>query len=319
MNWRIIYRTAVLCSVSLLSVVTSSSPAQLAEKQAPRFTLTIAAGKENEDYTGDYSVMVTEKNVSNRPLRETVCVPFLLDPKIQIAASYNGVPMEMDETKSDVKLREKFEKGQATCPNDFEDEANAGGGAKVEFTDYLEISKLYDMSKAGKYEFTVSRNSDWEHPEEGVMVSSNKLAIVIPDARLRVPSWKAEIAVTPAEVRNNETIIVAISIRNTGALLQKLVVWTCSFQDQWITDTPAVHTIGMACQQNAPGKVRLQPGEVFTSKVPMHVELSAMHTARETVTFRMGYGSDAWFGAQKYPSRVPPLFWSNPITVTIAK
>jgi hypothetical protein len=120
-------------------------------------------------------------------------------------------------------------------------------------------------------------------------------------------------------VKNSETVFVTISIRNTGALLQKLVVMTCSFPDQWIFDSPVVHGMEVNCLQNVPGKVRLNPGEAFTSKVPVHVQLSAMHSARESVTFRMGYGSDPWFGAQKYPPKVPPLFWSNAITVTVTR
>ena len=319
MNLRNIYEAAAISSIVLFLVATTFSLAQIIEKRAPRFTLTIAGGKENEDYTGDYSVMLTEKNVSNTPLRETVCVPFLLDPKIQIAVSYNGAPLEMDGKKSDVQLRKRIERGEISCPNDFENEANAGGGPKGEFTDYLEISKLYDMSKPGKYEITVSKNSYCQHPEKDAMVSSNTLAIVIPDPHLRIPSWKAEIKVAPAEVRNNENVLVATSIRNTGALLQKLVVWTCSFPDQWITDSPAVHSIGMNCMQNVPGKVRLKPGEAFTTNVLMHVELNAMHRARESVTFRMGYGSGAYFQDQKYPPKYPPLFWSNAITVTVTR
>lgn len=48
-------------------------------------------------------------------------------------------------------------------------------------TQELNITNFYDMSKPGKYEITVTRETDPDHPEKSVTVKSNTLTIVVPE------------------------------------------------------------------------------------------------------------------------------------------
>ena len=152
------------------------------EKPAARFTLTLSGGKKWAFQRGSYALLLTETNISNEPLRASACLPFMLEPRIKIEVTYNGSPLDLDSAKPAAKVRKSIAAGEANCPKYILREAQAGGGPQGSFADILDISTLYDMSKPGRYEVTVSRESDPEHPEKSVTVRSNTIALDVPDA-----------------------------------------------------------------------------------------------------------------------------------------
>jgi hypothetical protein len=126
---------------------------------------------------------------------------------------------------------------------------------------------------------------------------------------------RAEIKLAQTVVKNDEDVLVTTTIRNTGAAKETLVVWTCSYPAQWRPGNPDVRANEVACQQNVPGKVKLRPGETFTRPVVVHVRLKAPEL-RQSVPFRLGYGTDAYFGTIEPAPKVPAI-WSNAVTVRI--
>ena len=127
------------------------------------------------------------------------------------------------------------------------------------------------------------------------------------------PSIKAEIKLAQPVVRNDEYFSVTTTIRNTGAHEETLVVWTCSYPSQWRPDSPIVKVLGIPCKQNVPGKVKLRPGEAYTKPVRVYLKLPEQ---RESVTFRLGYGTWAYFGTIE-PAPKLPAIWSNALTVPV--
>lgn len=129
-------------------------------------------------------------------------------------------------------------------------------------------------------------------------------------------SLSAEIKPARAVVKNDETFSLATVVRNDGSTEQSLIVWDCSYQAQWTSDNPAVRLEDVACLQNVAGKVKLKPGSTYRRSLPVHVHLASSQLGRKEVTFRLGYGPHAYFRDQSGQSR-NPLFWSNPVTVTV--
>jgi len=154
--------------------------AQKTEKPAPRFTLTISNG--GPDSLGRYVLEVTETNISNEVLRESVCVPAAFEVGIKVSVIYNGSPLDMDETRPATRYIKSKREGKGLCPGKvFTHEAKPGGGPEGAFEDNLDVSLLYDMSKPGTYEITVYKETFPHSPEKSVTVKSNTIAIVVPE------------------------------------------------------------------------------------------------------------------------------------------
>jgi hypothetical protein len=127
---------------------------------------------------------------------------------------------------------------------------------------------------------------------------------------------KAEIKLTRAVVKDDETFSVVIVVRNPGSTEQSLIVWDCSYQDQWTSDNPAVRVDDVACMQNVPEKIKLKPGDSYRRSLSVHVHLTSSQIDRKEVTFRLGYGPHAYSAGQNAEPKTP-LFWSNAVTVTV--
>ncbi len=151
------------------------------EKTAARFTLALSGGEENVYERDSFALLLTETNISNEPLRTSACLPFMLEPRIKIEVIYNGSPLDLDSAKPAAKMRKSIASGEARCPKYILHEAQSGGGPHGSFADILVISTLYDMSKPGRYEVTVCRESDPEHPQKSVTVRSNTIVLVVPE------------------------------------------------------------------------------------------------------------------------------------------
>lgn len=131
----------------------------------------------------------------------------------------------------------------------------------------------------------------------------------------QVQALKAEIKLAQSVVKNNEYFSVTTTIRNTGSAEETLVVWDCSYPSQWRPDSPIIKGQVVACKQNVPGKLKLRPGETYTKPVLLYVELKSSEQVK-SVTFRLGYGTSAFFGTIE-PAPKSPAIWSNTVTVTV--
>lgn len=167
--------------VLIFAMQIASIFAQAPERPKPRFTLTISNG--GVDSLGRYLLSVTETNISNEVLREAQCMPLTFEVGIKVTIIYNGVPLEMNETKPAVQyIRKQDKEGKGHCHGKYYlQEAQPGGGPEGAFAGTLDISLLYDMSKPGTYEVTVSKETFPHDPEKSVTVKSNTLTIVVPE------------------------------------------------------------------------------------------------------------------------------------------
>lgn len=173
--------------ILILATQTATLYAQTPERPKPRFTLTISNG--GVDPLGRYLLSVTETNISNEVLRETQCMPLTFEAGIKVSVVYNGVPLGMDETKPAVQyIRKKDKEGKGHCHGkSYMQEAQPGGGPEGAFDGILDVSLLYDLSKPGTYEITVSKETFPHNPEKSVTVKSNTLSIVVPEPKAAEP------------------------------------------------------------------------------------------------------------------------------------
>jgi hypothetical protein len=130
-------------------------------------------------------------------------------------------------------------------------------------------------------------------------------------------TFRAEISVAKTVVKNNEGFPVVIGVRNIGSVDQSLLVWDCSYPAQWLPDNSALH-VDVACLQNSREEIKLKPGQTYRRTVSFYVRLAGDGANRKEVTFRLGYGPDAYFGTHESTSQKVPLFWSNAVTVVVA-
>lgn len=126
---------------------------------------------------------------------------------------------------------------------------------------------------------------------------------------------KAEIKLSQPVVKDNEYFSATTTIRNTGSAEETFVVWDCSYPSQWRPDNPIIKAQAIPCRQNVPGKVKLRPGETYTKPVLLYAKLKSSEHV-QSVTFRLGYGTWAYFGTIE-PTPKSPAIWSNTVTVTV--
>jgi hypothetical protein len=168
-------QTAVIC-------------AQMVEKPKPRFTLTISGGADAYR-KGVYDLAVIETNISNEAIREGGCLPLAFRAGVSVSVVYNGVLLKMDETKPMVLNLRRHQLHPVPCSGSmFSHEAQAGGGPEGAFEDDLPLSMLYDMSKPGTYEVTVSKETLPHDREKSVTVKSNTLTIIVPEPEAAEPN-----------------------------------------------------------------------------------------------------------------------------------
>ncbi len=129
-------------------------------------------------------------------------------------------------------------------------------------------------------------------------------------------SFQAVIKVTRTVVRDNETFFLVTAIRNASGVEQSLDVWDCSYPTQWTSDNPLVHINGVDCLQNSLAKIKLKPGSAYERVVPVHIEHQAHHSGRKSVTFRLRYGTAAYFGTRESLPGVKSN-WSNSVTIVV--
>jgi hypothetical protein len=129
-------------------------------------------------------------------------------------------------------------------------------------------------------------------------------------------TFRAEISVAKTVVKNNEGFPVVIGVRNIGSVDQSLLVWDCSYPAQWLPDNSALH-VNVACLRNSREEITLKPGQTYRRTVSFYIRLTGDGDDVKEVTFRLGYGPDAYFGTHESNSPKVPLFWSNAARVTV--
>jgi hypothetical protein len=164
---------------TLALLASAVSPlAQAPEKPAPRFALTISEKHEGIRPTSR-NILVTETNISNGVITESGCPA--LRGWYNVSVVYDGVLLE--ETDAVGRLR-KLREGHAPCNGSLLiRETKPGESLQLP----LNLTGLYDLSKPGRYEITVTKETEPDHPERNVTVKSNTLTIIVPEPGAAAP------------------------------------------------------------------------------------------------------------------------------------
>jgi hypothetical protein len=156
--------------VLLFAIQTAALHSQTPEKPAPQFILTVL---ENHDIGPSFNrVTVRMANISNEVVTEPGCAEsrglYIL------SVLYNGVPLE---EKDAAGRRRREAKDAQFCTRELGiNEVKPGES----IFHWFAISSIYDVSKPGTYEVTVSRETFPDEPDKSVTVKSNTLTVVVP-------------------------------------------------------------------------------------------------------------------------------------------
>jgi hypothetical protein len=133
-------------------------------------------------------LLVEETNTSDEPLEEGGCLE--RQGVFRVNVMFNGHHLK----ERDERVRKKREADDRAKPCKVpHPESVIKRGESLKH--YIGISWDYPMSEPGTYEVTVSRESDLEHPDQSVIVTSNTLSIVVSEPN----RTKAEDTLLPAE------------------------------------------------------------------------------------------------------------------------
>lgn len=166
-------RLFMCISVAFLAAQTNPAGAQTPEKPAPPFTLTIS------ELHGVFGpsldrLYVEVKNICNEKLVEPGCVE--TTGYFTVTVLYNGSPLE----EKDAAARHRSETQQAqNCTLTLGNIGIEPGDSRMH---WVSLAAKYDVSRPGTYEVTVSRETDPDHPDKSVMVKSNTLTVIVPNA-----------------------------------------------------------------------------------------------------------------------------------------
>ncbi|MGP8173503.1 MAG: hypothetical protein ACLP7O_03020 [Terracidiphilus sp.] len=148
-------------------------------RPAPGFTLTIS------EYHHEFGpalnrLSVKETNISNEVITEPGCME--RHGLFSVSVVYNGAPLEEKDAPAR-RLRENQARDMG-CTSELGINPIKPGESR---THWVSVAAIYDVSKPGTYEITVSRETDPDHPEKSVTVRSNTLTVVVPEPEADAP------------------------------------------------------------------------------------------------------------------------------------
>ena len=126
---------------------------------------------------------------------------------------------------------------------------------------------------------------------------------------------RVEIKPEQQSVKNGEEFSVMTKIINTSHKDQHLQVWSCSYYDNWIINSPWVQLKAWPCKENAVDEVVLKSGEIYENKLSLKIGVPAEEILVREVTFKLGFKmapSDS-----SNPLIETPVVWSNLVTIQI--
>ena len=126
---------------------------------------------------------------------------------------------------------------------------------------------------------------------------------------------RIEINTPQTSVKNDEEISVATTILNTSPQEQHFQVWSCSYYDNWMVDSPYLTLTQWPCTKNGIKEIVLKPGEAYENKLSLKIDVPAQEVMVEEVTFKLGFKTVVEASQQKVPEA--PIIWSQPVTLKI--
>ena len=128
--------------------------------------------------------------------------------------------------------------------------------------------------------------------------------------------FKAELHVSPTQVKLDTPFLVDTAIRNIDKDQQTIEVCPCTYpRRKWVADNQSIRVHDFACLQSTLKRITLKPGQAYKNSVLVEALSSKTGPTRD-ITFRLGYGTKAARGEWKPWPTIPPI-WSNAVTVVV--
>ena len=127
--------------------------------------------------------------------------------------------------------------------------------------------------------------------------------------------FKAEIHVSPIQVKLDTPFLVDTAIRNIDKDQQTIEICPCTYPSQWVADNQSIRVHDFACLQSTLKRITLKPGQAYKNSFLVEALSSKTGPTRD-ITFRLGYGTKAARGEWKPWPTIPPI-WSNAVTVVV--
>jgi hypothetical protein len=125
-------------------------------------------------------------------------------------------------------------------------------------------------------------------------------------------SLNVTVETTQNNVKNGGFLPVIINIRNVGDAVQTLHLYSCSHQNNWITDNPFVSLVDGPCKKDVLRVVNLKEGEIYKQTETVRVTVPAKDVSISSLNFRLGFRDGSWGNYNQLPSS-----WSNQITINV--
>jgi len=121
-------------------------------------------------------------------------------------------------------------------------------------------------------------------------------------------SLVVEARMTRATVKDSEDFGMLTAVRNTGSSEVEMRVWSCSYSQQWETDSRSVRVKPTSCRKNYLTKISLAPGQAYEKAIILSV---VDVTRPQSIHFRLAFTPVMEGGVAAQP------IWSQEITAEV--
>jgi hypothetical protein len=126
------------------------------------------------------------------------------------------------------------------------------------------------------------------------------------------PIFRVEIKALQSPITNKEEFTVSTSIRNLSRDDQSLLIWSCSYPQQWVADNPDIHITDVPCKKNDVIRIELKPGETYDRPLALYAADPDEDRKPKPITFRLGFKPTT--DGKREPTA--PI-WSNAVTLAV--
>lgn len=119
-----------------------------------------------------------------------------------------------------------------------------------------------------------------------------------------------------ANVRVGETFNVSLRVENTAPTNQYVLVWGCSWSENWKADNTNIVLFGQECTKNTVGPVEIKPGCAYINEGEMQV----LHPVPgNRLSFRMGFTPFTGLNASSTGYVWGKTLWSDEVVIGVIR
>lgn len=128
-------------------------------------------------------------------------------------------------------------------------------------------------------------------------------------------SLTVQVKVSKTTCRVGQPFNVSLRVENTTPTNQSVLVWSCSWSDNWKTDNTNVVLLSQQCAKNTVGPVEIKPGSAYINEGQMQV----LHPVPgKKLSFRMGFTPFSGWNASYTGFVWGKTLWSKEVVIGVA-